>query len=121
MGEENFSFENLRVYQKALIFINFVYDITSEFPKVENYIIIDQFRRAAISVCLNISEGYGTSKLQFKRYLKISKGSVRECIALATLSRLRRYIDTDQEGVLRNYCIELSKMLSGLINSLSDS
>ena len=46
-------------------------------------------------IIVNISEGYGTSKLQFKRYLKISKGSVKECIALATLSRLRGYIDTD--------------------------
>ena len=121
MQNEAFNFENLCVYQKAIIFVNSIYDITIKFPKEENYIMIDQFRRAAISVCLNISEGYGTSKLQFKRYLKISKGSVRECVALATLSRLRGYINTNQEMALRNYCIELSKMLSGLINSLIDS
>ena len=63
----------------------------------------------------------GMSKLQFKRYLKISEGSVKECIALTTLSRLRGYIDINQERTLRNFCIELSKMLSGLINSLIDS
>jgi len=121
MNEENFSFENLSVYQKSLIFADFVYNITAKFPKAENYIMIDQFRRAAISVCLNISEGYGTSKLEFRRYLKISKGSVRECVALVSLSRIRGYININEERVLRNYCIELSKMLSGLINSLDNS
>ena len=121
MNEENFSFENLSVYQKSLIFADFVYNITAKFHKAENYIMIDLFRRAAISVCLNISEGYGTSRLEFKRYLKISKGSVRECVALATLSRSRGYIDIHQEKILRNYCIELSKMLSGLISSLDNS
>ncbi|MCX5701720.1 MAG: four helix bundle protein, partial [Candidatus Omnitrophica bacterium] len=98
-----------------------IYNITDKFPKSENYIIIDQFRRAAISICLNISEGYGMSNLQFKRYLRISKASVRECIALITLSRLRGYIDIDGERILRSHCLELSKMLSGLINSLNNS
>ncbi len=120
MDEKNslFNFENLNVYKKSLNFVNIIYDITAKFPKEERFILIDQFRRAAISISLNIAEGYGASKLEFKRYLNIAKASIRECIALITLSKLRGYVDNSQEKDLRNYCVELSKMLAGLINSL---
>lgn len=120
MIEENasFNFEKLIVYQKVLIFVNNVYDFTAKFPKEEKFALIDQFRRAAISIGLNIAEGCGNSDADFKRYLKISKGSIRECVAIITLSKMRGYIDLKDEGALRSQCIELSKMLSGLINSL---
>jgi len=32
-NEERFDFENLRVYQKALEYVDFVYEITKDFPK----------------------------------------------------------------------------------------
>ena len=118
MENEGFNFENLNVYQKALGFVDSVYTTTGSFPKEERFALIDQFRRAAISIVLNIAEGYGASKLEFKRYLKIAKGSNRECVAIITLSRMRNYIDKDAETSLRSKTIELSKMLSGLINSI---
>lgn len=117
--EDNiFNFERLNVYQKALNFVNNVYEITARFPKEERFTLIEQFRRAAISISLNIAEGCGNSDSDFRRYLKISKGSIRECIAIITLSRIRRYIDLKMEDTLRGQCAELSKMLSGLIKSL---
>jgi four helix bundle protein len=120
MNIENngFTFEKLSVYQKSLYFVNNVYEITARLPKEERFVLTEQFRRAAISISLNIAEGCGNSDLDFKRYLKISKGSIRECIAIITLIRLRRYIDLKIEGDLRNQCSELSKMLSGLMKSL---
>ncbi len=118
MSEEKFTFENLSVYKKALNFINDVYGVTSRFPNEERFALVDQFRRAAISISLNIAEGYGDSNLSFRRYLKISKGSVRECIAIIALSKMRNYIDPTTEQNLRIKCAELSKMLSGLIKSL---
>ena len=115
---DTFNFENLKVYQKAICFTKIVYDISAKFPKEEKFVITDQFRRAAISISLNIAEGYGASDPEFKRYLRIAKGSIRECVALTALARLHKYIDTSQENELRSYCLELAKMLSGLINSL---
>jgi len=35
MGEERFDFENLKVYQKALDYVDFVYENTKHFPKTE--------------------------------------------------------------------------------------
>ena len=118
MEIESFNFEKLNVYQKALGYVSCVYEITANFPKSEKFVLVDQFRRAAISIVLNIAEGHGTTKLQFTRYLKIARGSVRECIAIITLSKIRGYIDSKAEAKLRSSCTELSKMLSGLIKSL---
>ena len=33
MDEEKFDFENLKVYQKALEYVNLVYEMTRNFPK----------------------------------------------------------------------------------------
>ena len=116
--ESIFNFERLEVYKKSLVFVNVVYDVTAKFPKEERFVLADQFRRAAISIPLNIAEGCGQTKLQFKRYLNTAKGSIRECIAIITLSKMRRYITQDIEDKLRNQCIQLSKMVSGLIKNL---
>jgi len=80
MDEEGFDFENLKVYQKALGYVDFVYEITKGFPKEELFSLTDQFKRASISICLNIAEGSGGSRIEFNRFLKIARRSIRECI-----------------------------------------
>ena len=51
------SHKTLEVYQIALKLVNEVYSVTGQFPKKEQYLIVSQLRRAAISVCSNIAEG----------------------------------------------------------------
>ena len=116
---EGFSFENLNVYQKALNFANIIYSVTDKFPKEERFVLIDQFRRAAISISLNIAEGHGASDPELRRYLRIARGSVRECVALIAISELKRYINYAEGKKLRDSCVEISKMLAGLIATLS--
>jgi four helix bundle protein len=49
----------------------------------------NQFKRAALSVPLNLAEGYGRiSKADQKRFYRISLGSVRECQAILYLAGL---------------------------------
>ena len=47
MSENRFDFENLKVYQKSLEYIDFVYEITKKFPKDELFSLTNQFRRAS--------------------------------------------------------------------------
>ncbi len=56
MEEVKFSFEELRVYQKSLDFVDEVYKITKEFPNDERFGLTTQYRRAAQSIALNIAE-----------------------------------------------------------------
>ena len=71
-----FDFENLNLYQKALLFIELVYAQTKKFPKDEMYGLTSQYRRAANSVALNIGEGYGETIPLCIRYFRIAKGSI---------------------------------------------
>jgi four helix bundle protein len=118
MSDEKFDFENLNVYQKALNYVDFVYSLTKEFPKTEAFSLSDQFRRAAVSICLNVSEGSGGSKPEFKRFLNIARRSVRECLAITEISFRQHFIDNEAKRQSRAFCLELSKMISGLIKSL---
>jgi len=55
------TFEQLMVWQKAHQFVLAVYRLTETFPQREAYGLTSQFRRAAVSVPANISEGYKKS------------------------------------------------------------
>jgi len=114
MNDAKFDFESLSVYQKSLDFIDSVYKISSSFPDYEKYGLKSQFTRAANSIALNIAEGYGESNNLFSRYLKISKGSVRECVVCSSISLRREYISAQIHNNLRADLFELSKMLMGL-------
>jgi four helix bundle protein len=118
MNNEKFDFENLKVYQKALEYVDFVYKITKGFPKTEIFSLIDQLKRASISICLNIAEGSGGSKPEFNQFLKIARRSVRECIAISEISYRQNFISSETKQQSRSFCSELSRMITGLINSL---
>ena len=116
--EDRFDFEELLVYQKALEYIGFVYEITEKFPESEKYGLSSNFQRAAQSIALNIGEGSGGTKTEFARFLRIARRSVRECLVSTTIAKRRDYVRSSDERASRDFCCELSKMLSGLIKSL---
>jgi four helix bundle protein len=118
MEEERFDFENLKVYQKALEYVDFVYETTKRFPKIEIFSLIDQFKRASISIGLNIAEGSGGSKSEFNKFLKIARRSVRECVGITEISYRQKFLDNKVKQQSRNFCLELSKMINGLMKSL---
>lgn len=109
-----FNFEDLVVYQKSLDFINFVYSTTNEFPKEELYGLTSQFRRASVSIALNISEGSGGSDKEFSRFLRISSNSLKECVVCTTVATRQKYISEEINQKCRRDLIEISKMISGL-------
>ena len=118
MSEERFDFENLSVYQKSLDYIDFVYGLTSRFPKVEMFRLTQNFQGAAQSIAINIGEGSGGSRKEFRQFIRIARRSVRECVVCTTIARRREYITGEEEMESRRRCIELSEMLSGLHNSV---
>ena len=120
MSEDKFDFENLKVYQKSLEYVDFVYEITKDFPKEELFSLTNQFRRASVSICLNIAEGSGGSKVEFNQYLKIARRSARECVAVTEVSYRRTFISTEGKKQSREFCVELSRMLNGLMKSLKN-
>jgi|SRR5690554_935047 len=117
----HFSFEDLKVYQKSLDFVDVVYDLTKAFPTHEQYNLCSQFNRAAVSISLNIAEGHGDSNAQFNRFLQIARNSVNECVVCSTIAFRRGYIDNDTHEENRYLLSELSKMISGLTKYLKSN
>lgn len=50
MENPKFNFEELKVYQKALDFVEHVYTETNKFPSEEKYGLTSQYRRASVSI-----------------------------------------------------------------------
>lgn len=114
----HFRFEDLKIYQKALDYDDFVNDQVSTFPKIERYRLSSQFIRASDSIALNIAEGYSGSKANFLRYLGIALGSLDECVVCSTKAFRRNIIDSAVNEENRKRLSELSKMIQSYMNYL---
>jgi len=114
-----FNFEKLDVYEKSIDFVNQVYLATKNYPKEEMFGLTNQFRRAAVSISLNIAEGSAKTKKDFNRFVDMARGSVFECVAILQISERISYISQLQFDELRDRLVEISKMLSGLKRSLA--
>ena len=118
-SEYHFSFENLLVYQKAMVFGEVVDKLVESFPKKEMYRLSSQFCRAADSIVANISEGSGSSDPNFNRYLKMAWDSSHECVTWNSKAYLRKYISHEEFENNRKSLKELGKMISSLRRKLN--
>jgi len=110
-----YSFEKLRVWQEARVLVKEVYVLMNSFPKVEQYALCDQIRRAVISVASNIAEG-NSKKTPKERlhFFDIAFGSLMEVYCQLILSNDLQYISTEQLDSIRPRINSVSQMLSGL-------
>ncbi|WP_298340452.1 four helix bundle protein [uncultured Algibacter sp.] len=114
MGTIKFKFEDLKVYEKALDFVDLAYEISKSFPSTEKFGLTSQFTRAAVSIALNIAEGSSDSDKQFNRFLQMALDSVNECVVCATISKRQKFISNQTNDTIREKLVELSKMITSL-------
>lgn len=113
-----FRFEDLRIYNKALDYVNWVYGITQSFPDTEQLGLSAHFQNASQSIAINIAEGSGRNKTQFIYYLKMAKSAIRECIVLTSIAQRMHYMTEERIEESRFFLIEMTKMVGALIASL---
>jgi four helix bundle protein len=116
-----FRFEDLRVYHKALNYVEWVHSNTSLFPESEMQNLTSKFVNAAQAIALQIAEGSSRNKTQFVYYLKMAKSSIRECVVYTAIARGLNYITEENFEDSRNHLMELTKMIGALIGSLQRS
>ena len=68
-----FRFEDLRIYNKAIDYVNWVYSHTQLVPESSRLCMTNRFINAAQVIAINISEGSSRNKTQFIYYLKMAK------------------------------------------------
>jgi four helix bundle protein len=95
-----------------------MYRITKEFPSDEKYAMVQQIRRAALSVHLNIAEGCSRkSQAERRRYFEIARGSVIEMDTAFEIAHKLNYVELTTIGPLGNLIVKCFKQLTGLINN----
>jgi four helix bundle protein len=88
-----FKFERLRVYQLALDYLDLVYEVADKLPRSEQYNLIDQMKRAATSIALNVAEGStGQSDPEQGRFLSMAIRSLLETVACRHIIECRKYL-----------------------------
>jgi four helix bundle protein len=96
-------------------FVDQIYGATDRFPSKEEYRLVSQLVRAAISVPTNIAEGStrATSK-DFAHFLNAAKASLAELDTEVEIARRRGYIVDYEADGLFGLMDELSRMITGL-------
>ena len=115
------SHRDLIVWQKGTELVLEIYRLTENFPKRETYSLVDQLRRAAVSIPSNIAEGRGRSSTKdFVRFLYMAKGSLAEIDTQLFICEKLGYFKEIEVKKILNLCEEIAKMLSSMISKLNN-
>ena len=113
------SVEDLDVYRKAYRLDLEVHKFTLGLPKIEQYALGDQMRRASKSVCANLAEGFArqrASSAEFHRFLVMAVSSGDEMRVWLSFCRDLGYLSQETAQAWRGDYAEIARMLNGLKN-----
>ena len=113
------SYKDLIVWQKSMELVAKVYRITLELPAAEQWGLVSQMRRAAVSIPSNIAEGYGRQATgEYRHHLSISRGSLLELETQVLLCEKLGYLEARSTKAMEAEIEQISKMMRSLINKL---
>ena len=113
-----FRFLDFDVYEKSKKLHREINAIVKNFPR-SYYYLIDQIKRAILSVCLNIAEGSAkSSDKDFARYLQNSLGSINEVIACMDVCLDEGLITKSQFDEIEKDAENIAKQLGSFIKKL---
>lgn len=73
------SYKHLLIWQRSMDLVETIYRVTAKLPVAEQWGLISQMRRAAVSVPSNIAEGYGRQATgEYRHHLSIGRASLLE-------------------------------------------
>ncbi len=115
-------FEDMIAWQKARKLAAEIYAVTRRGQFAKDFSLVDQIRRAAVSIVSNLAEGFdrGNNK-EFLTFLGFAKGSSSEVRSQLYVALDIGYIDSQEFARLNILADEVSKLLNGLITSLRKS
>ena len=113
-----FAFEKLKVWEEIRILIKSIYSITKIFPKEEQFCLVNQMRRAVISVSSNLAEGSSRTSLKDQaHFYQLSYSSLMEVLSQLIVSNDLDYISEVEYKETRAKIESVSYLLNQLRNS----
>jgi four helix bundle protein len=114
-------FTDLHTWQQGHRLVLMVYKVTEKFPDKEKYSLVDQMRRAAVSLTSNIAEGFSRrSSKEKNRFYDMAQASLVELQNQFIISKDVAYITNEDFRMLADQSVVVSKVLNGLMRSTRD-
>lgn len=113
------SYQDLKVWQKAMDLAEICYQVTKRFPREELFGMATQIRRAAVSIPANIAEGWGrgTTK-EYVHFLRTAQGSIKELETHLLLALRVKLLKQSEVQDALTLVSQVSRMLAAMIASL---
>jgi len=112
-------FEDIKAWQKARELVNEIYSVTNDGRFAKDFGLREQIRRAAVSIMLNIAEGFARkTNREFSQFLVIAHGSAAEVQSALYVALDQNYINQQQFEKLYKMTDETSKMIMGFSSYL---
>ncbi len=112
------TFKDLIAWQEGHKLVLMIYDATKKFPKTETYGLVDQMRRASVSITSNIAEGFSRQSYKDKtQFYVMAAGSITELQNQLAISQDVKYLDKKEANDILEQSMKTHKILNGLIRS----
>ncbi|HYX27633.1 MAG TPA: four helix bundle protein [Pyrinomonadaceae bacterium] len=116
------NFENLRIYQLAEVLADQIWNSVAVWDAFARETVGKQLVRAADSIGANTAEGSGRGSSQdYRRFLRISRGSLYETLHWLRCAYLRKLLTAKQTKEIRTVIGELLPTLNAYPRSVSKS
>jgi len=112
------SFTDLYAWQEGHKLVLDIYKVTALFPQKEQFVLISQMLRCAISITSNIEEGFSRrSKKEAAQFYYIALGSITELQNQLLIARDLNYLSREKFREIADMTVVVSKLVNGLIKS----
>ena len=113
------SYRDLEIWKRGVELVGNIYLLTKDFPKSETYALVDQIRRAALSIPSNIAEGHARQhRKEFRQSLFIALGSLAELETQLIIAGQPGYLEKEKLNQSSSEMDAIGKMTRGLIKRL---
>ncbi|HEV2750258.1 MAG TPA: four helix bundle protein [Gemmatimonadales bacterium] len=110
---------DLVVWQRAMDLVAQAYRLTDRFPKEERFGLVQQVKRAVVSIPSNIAEGHGRDHLgDYLRHLSVANGSLMELEIQFTIAVRLGYLERDDAAEVFEGMVQVGQLLPGLVRAL---
>jgi four helix bundle protein len=115
-------FEDLECWKEARSFVEIIYRLTKNEGFINDFELVSQIRRSAVSSMANSAEGFHRSSTKdFLRFLDYSRSSIAETISHAYVALDQNYISEEEMKELKQSGNCVWKKINGMISCLKRS
>lgn len=112
------SFTDLEAWKESHKLVLMIYKISDNFPTTEKFGLVNQIRRAVVSVTSNLAEGFSRNSSKEKvQFYYMSVGSLTEVQNQLIISKDLKYVSGEEYNPIYDQLMFCGRLIQGLIKS----